>query len=101
MQGVIVLCLLIVFCSVCIMAGPVLPDPFARPPRVAVQARQTAFVLQGVMGSGKNMTAAITCGHDQEVVMQGAMFKGYTVKKVTPESVLLEKDNEQIKLVME
>ena len=101
MQGVIVLCLLIIFCSVCIMAGPVLPDPFARPPRTVAAVQQTAFVLQGVMGSGKNMTAAITCGHDQEVVAQGAVFKGYTVKKVTSESVLLEKDNEQITLDME
>ena len=97
--------LMILFFSVCIMAGPVnitsLQDPFAKPPRTVIKPMQRVIVLQGIIAADDGFAAAIACGDDHDVLQKGSSFKGYTVAMVTETSVCLRKDNEEITLVLE
>lgn len=106
MHTLIMLFLLMFFCSMCLCVGPLniaqLPDPFAMPPRQGCTSSRAVTVgLEGIIELGGKPCAALVCGDEHEIVSVGGTFKGYTLVTMDNESVCLEKEGEKKTLTLD
>ena len=106
MYTLIMLFLLMFFCSMCVLAGqldiPTLPDPFALPPRQgSIGSSSGTVVLEGVFEVEGKPCVALASGSDHEILSIGAVFKGYTVVTIDKQSVHLKKGEETETLTLD
>ena len=106
MHMLIMLFLLMFFCTMCLCVGPLniaqLPDPFAMPPRQGCTSSRAVTVgLEGIIEIEGKPCAALVCGDDHEMVPVGSVFKGYTLITIEKESVCLEKEGKTKTLTLD